>query len=120
MRQMSPVNESPHGPAIFEGTIDSTYQYSKQKIAPSKVGRTEYYIQAFAHNKPTDEVLTVRFNWKKRTWESSWIIVRELAPPILNPKKKLAEHLNSKVLERKPWAAIVVTTVDPKTIKIVP
>ena len=120
MRQMSPKLEPQHGPPIFEGAVDSNFQYSKQKITPSKVVTTQYIIQAIARNKPTDEVLEVRFNWKKREWESSWIIAREIVMPHYNPKTQMAEGLKSKVLQQQPWTTIHVTAVDPKTIKVIP
>jgi hypothetical protein len=120
MRQESPTREQPHGPPIFDGIVESNFQYTKQKVTPSKVGTTSYFIQVIPRNKPTDELLNVRFNWGKREWESSWMIVREIVARRYNPKTKMAENLKSKVLQHQPWTTTHVTTVDPKTIKTIP
>jgi hypothetical protein len=87
---------------------------------PGKVGVTEYFFNVISGNKPMDELLAVRFNWKTSEWESSWIIAREIKLPHYNPKTKMAEGLTSKVLEKQGWNATHVTTVDPKTIKTIP
>lgn len=78
MTKASPALTPYHEPPIFEGTIDSNGQYAKEKIKPDTVGTTGYAIRVRARNRPTTEALEVRFNWKEREWESSWIISRDI------------------------------------------
>ena len=118
--QANPVSESEHDPPIYEGAVDANMRYAKDKITPSTVGVTTYIVHAIARNRPTTEVLEVRFNWKKREWESSWIIAREIKAPHYDPKTHVVEGLRSKVLAKRGWHTVPVAYPDPKTTKTIP
>lgn len=104
---------------IFEGQIDpGYYQYGTKTITPFTVGESTYAIRVYARNKPTTEVLSIRFNYIQQIWEYSYRVAREMKRPHYNPKTKLAEGLVATQLEYQPWISSHMTTVDPKHMKL--
>jgi hypothetical protein len=120
MREGPPGGKQSPEVMIFDGTLDTNGLWATKKITPSQVGLNQYYFQILARNKPTDEVMHVRFNWTKRTWETSWITTRQLSRPQYNPKTGMAEGMTNKFLERKTWHTVPTAHLNPKTIKDLP
>ncbi len=111
LKQVAPtVQESM---LIFEGQVDPGYsQFGRMKLTPSTVAASQYVIQVFARNKPTVELLNLRFNKDKNIWEFSFAIWRQMKSPHWNPKTKLAEGAVEKLLITQPWGSSHYASLD--------
>jgi hypothetical protein len=122
VRQMAP-KEEPHSTQVFDGVVEKiAWLPTTKKIAPPRDGTiTELKIQVFPLNKPTTEVLEVRFNTVKATWEATYIVARsEKEPNHLDPKSGMLSGLVAKELERQPWASAVLVHLDPTSVHVIP
>jgi len=103
---------------LLDGTVDAGYYQYPKLITPSRTEESEYVVDVYARNKPTTEVLAIRFNVQKNAWEYSYRIARQVIMPHYNSATGLAEGLVAKQLEFQPWVAPVLTSVDPKKMKV--
>jgi hypothetical protein len=111
------------GDLIFHETITIDPSFSamipKTVITASWTEETICRFIIISRNKPTSELLRLRYNQTSKLWEFTWKITRQLKRPHRNPKTKMAEGEVLKVLDERPWDTLVKTTIDrSKTIML--
>jgi hypothetical protein len=89
-------------------------------ITATTTGETDFKITVLARNKPTLEILKVRFNASLKQWECSWEVSRIEKMPHRNPKTGLAEGMLTKVLGINSWEGNSQTALDPVKNKLIP
>ena len=112
------------GDLIFHDTvtIDSSFSamIPKTRITASWTEETICRFIIVARNKPTSELLKLRYNQTSKLWEFSWSIARIEKRPHRNPKTKMAEGEVLKVLDEKPWTSLLETPIDPTKTIVLP
>src|SRR5690242_1130773 len=108
-------------PPIYQGNVDPNFALLIPNLAimPIHGKESAYRITVLARNKPTYETLKVRFNAQSQQWEATWRIVRETKRPRYNPKNRMAEGQEFKILEDSVWQGGGVTPRNPSTIKVI-
>jgi hypothetical protein len=109
------------GSLVYSGAIDPNFALTTDTtITPALTGETDYRISVMARNKPTFEMLRVRFNAQSQSWECSWHIEREEVRPHFNLQTQMAEGQVLKVLEDQPWSRVLTKTqINPEKRTIV-
>ena len=108
-------------PLIYQGNVDPGIALGLAAITihPALKGESVYKIFVAARNKPTMEILKVRFNTDAQQWECSWHIEREVKLPRYNAQSHMAEGQVMKVLEDSPWIGNHMTPVNPAKTTVV-
>jgi len=118
------LNDDSLGDLIFHDpiAIDSSFSVMipKTTITASWDEETSCRTIVLARNKPTSELLSVRYNHSSKQWEYSWRIARQEKRPHRNPKTKMAEGEVLKVLDERPWTPLVLAPIDPARTIVLP
>ncbi len=109
-----------NGTLIFQGMVNpNSATESRGTITTDRAYEYTYKILVIARNKPTREVLKVRFNKEKNKWECSWHIEREEKRPHYNAITNMAEGGVVRVLEDSGWSSNSATLTDPKKTTVI-
>ncbi len=115
----NPLPNSGVGNQIFQGQINPHSMFSLGNVDVSRDKENVFKITVFARNKPTFELLKVRFNVEKQHWEFSIGVIREEKGGHFNPKTNMAEGQEFKVLMKDTdWGQFDTTPSNPATITI--
>lgn len=117
--QENPLS-SQNGPVIFHGTVNPNISTAPgSTITPDEVNGNTYKILVLARNKPTREVLKVRFNRQRGKWECSWHIARQEKPPHYNAATNMAEGEVLRILEDSGWRSNSETPINPEKTTVI-
>ncbi len=117
----SDLMSNDNGTLFYHDTINQNVGYnSKFTISPSRTQESQFRITVVARNKPTKEILKVRFNAHSGRWECSWHIERTEKNPHYNPTTKMAEGLVVRDLQDWDWNSNQQTPINQNKIKVIP
>ncbi len=107
------------GTLTFQGQVNPHSMFTIGKISVLRGKEKSYKITVFARNKPTFEILKIRFNQEKKHWQFSYSITREEKQAHLNPKTQMAEGEVFKILVKETiWDEFNATPQNPSTITV--
>jgi hypothetical protein len=107
------------GDLIYQGQVNPYSMFTIGKLDVIRGKEKLYKITVFARNKPTLELLKIRFNRDSQHWEFSYSINRLEKQPHLNPKTRMAEGEEIKILVKETkWDEFNRTPENPAKTKI--
>jgi len=112
------VNSSDQGEFIYKGRVNTSFGVIVgATITPNANGETFYRINVEAPNKPTTEILRVRFSNEDREWQYAWQVWRQDKPPRMNVKTRKLEGQKRRLLEEHTWDTNFTVESSPIIVK---
>jgi hypothetical protein len=107
------------GTLTFKGQVNPHSMFMIGKISGLRGKEKSYKITVFARNKPTFEILRIRFNQEKKHWQFSYSITREEKQAHFNPKTQMAEGEVFTILVKETvWDEFKATPQNPSTVTV--
>jgi hypothetical protein len=106
---------------VYKGQIlpHSMFRIEGKQLGVLRDREKAYKISVVARNKPTYEILRIRFNQNEKHWEFSYSVTRQEKQPYLNPKTHMAEGEVLKILVKETeWNEFKATPQNPATTTV--